>query len=388
MALVAMLALLGGKTEAYSQAPAFTKLKNVLVLDKSRSGPHGHFESRRDFNAALGELAAEKGFQVTIISQDDPAARIDAEFSAEGLAAYQAVIFCYNDGVQEFLNDAQKTRFENYVRNGGGFVPIHSASDFIWNWPWMTSVLVESYYGPHGTNQPTADLAHDPEGMLDGTETRGIFKGLTAPPAFLDEFYSYRASPRGRPGVTILLTVDEESFSKPINGPMGEDHPVAWAKAEGEGRVAHISLGHSWQTNNVYAAKDGYLKKFLYGALRYVAGDFKGCTDHAFKEYNPDATRSDPEACVIPKTPAIVAAAGGVPRTLISREEGNASIRVRIEDAGTHHVILLDVAGSVVDRRNGAGRSEYLLPAPSRGGLYTVVVKSGREVTVLRMTVL
>jgi type 1 glutamine amidotransferase len=386
-AILLLAAVAGGTAHALAQAPAKTNLKKILVLDKAQF-PSGHFESRRDLNAALKELAEEKGFTVTTISQNDPASKIATEFSAASLATYQAVIFSNNDGVHAQLNSTEKSNFENYVKNGGGFIPIHAASAFISNWPWITSVLVESFYGPHGFNMPTANVAHDAEGTKAGTETQGIFKGLTAPLAFLDEYYSFRASPRGRAGVTILLTVDERSFSKTVDGPMGSDHPVVWAKTEGKGRVVHMSMGHSWSTNNVYEAKNGYLKKFLYGTLRYVAGDFIGCTDDEYVEYNPDAIRSDQAACVTRKGVSIGVSTGGGARTLVKREEGASDIRIRFQSAGAHHLALLDVAGRVVDRRSGTGPFEYSLRAPSRSGIYTVVARAGGTETRHRVTIL
>jgi type 1 glutamine amidotransferase len=387
-AILSLAVVAGGAAHALTQAPAKTNLKKILVLDKSQGGANGHRESRRDLNAALRELAEEKGFAVTIIGQDDPASKIATEFSAASLATYQAVLFSNNDGVHAQLNSTEKTNLEAYVKNGGGFIPIHAASAFISNWPWITNVLVESFYNPHGDNMPTANVAHDGEGTKVGTETQGIFKGLTAPLAFLDEYYSFRASPRGRPGVTILLTVDEQSFSKPVRGPMGSDHPVVWAKTDGKGRVVHMSMGHSWATNNVYTAKNGYLKKFLYGTLRYVAGDFTGCTDNEFVEYNPDATRSEPDACVTRKGVSIGASGSGEARTLVYRRDGTSDIRIRFQAPGAHAVTLLDVAGRVVDRRSGAGPSEYSLPTPSRGGIYTVVARIDGAETRHRVTVL
>jgi hypothetical protein len=169
---------------------------------------------------------------------------------------------------------------------------------------------------------------------------------------------------------------------------MGSDHPVVWAKTEGKGRVVHMSMGHSWSTNNVYEAKNGYLKKFLYGTLRYVSGDFTGCTDDEYVEYNPDATRSDPVACVTLKTVSIGSSAGGEARTLVKREEGTSGIRIRFQSAGAHDLALLDVAGRVVDRRSGTGPFEYSLPAPSRSGIYTVVARAGGTETRHRVTIL
>lgn len=373
---------------AQAQAPAKTKLKKILVLDKSQGGANGHFESRRDLNEALRALGTEKGFTVTIIGQNDPASKISSEFSVASLAGYQAVLFSNNDGVHAQLDATDKANFEAYVKNGGGFLPIHAASAFISNWAWVTNALVEGFYGPHGSNQPTANVAHDAEGNKDGTETKGIFKGLTAPLAFLDEYYSFRASPRGKPGVTILLTVDEASFSKTVQGPMGPDHPVVWSKSEGKGRVVHVSMGHSWSTNNVYAAKNAYLKNFLYGALRYAAGDFIGCTDNKYKEYNADATKSDPAACQEPVATAVVNPDGRDARPLISREDSRGLVRVVLRDAGAHAVTLSDVSGRIVVSRKGRGPTAYSLSVPARSGFYTVTASSGGNTVRHRVTVL
>jgi type 1 glutamine amidotransferase len=382
--LVAGAGLLG-MGEAQAQAPAKTKLKKVLILDKSQFGAGGHMESRRDLNLALAALATEKGFAVTTISQTDPASKIATEFSAANLAAYQAVIFSNNDGVHAQLSATEKTNLEAYVKNGGGFIPVHAASAFIENWSWITGALVESFYGPHGSNQPTANVIHDADGIKDETETKGIFKGLTAPLAFLDEYYSFRASPRGKPGVTVLLRVDEGTFSKPVNGPMGADHPVVWSKVDGKGRIVHLSMGHSWSTNNVYTAKNNYLKNFLYGALRYAAGDFFGCTDANKPGYNPDATKNDPDACNVISAAYIPGAQG---RALISRNQGESDIRVVINASGRHEVEILDVSGRPVESRRGEKATEYSLPLPSRSGIYVVVARAGGQETRHRVTVL
>jgi type 1 glutamine amidotransferase len=383
LAVAALVTAVG----TYAQAPANSKLKKVLVLDKSQGGAGGHLESRRDLNLALNALATEKGFTVTIIGQNDPASKIATEFSAANLATYQAVLFSNNDGVHAQLNATEKANFEAYVKNGGGFIPIHAASAFISGWTWITDVLVESFYGPHGSNQPTANVIHDVDGLKDGTETKGIFKGLTAPLAFLDEYYSFRASPRGKPGVTVLLRVDEATFSKPVNGPMGADHPVAWSKTDGKGRILHLTMGHSWSTNNVYTAKNNYLKNFLYGSLRYAAGDYIGCMDNKYAEFSADITKADQAAC---KTlvPTVIGTSGAPGQALISRTQGESAIRVSILASGSHQVEILDVSGRPVDVRRGDKATEYSLPLPSRSGIYVVVARAGGQETRHRVTVL
>jgi type 1 glutamine amidotransferase len=384
-----MAASVCGITTATAQAQvSVTKLKKILVLDKSQKGANGHLESRRDLNAALKELGAEKGFTVTTIGQNDVASKIASEFSATSLATYQAVLFSNNDGADAQLDATSKANLEAYVKAGGGFIPIHAASASIGNWPWLTGVLVRSFYGPHGDNQPKANVGHDAEGMKDGTETKGIYKGLTAPTAFLDEYYSFTTTPRGTAGVTVLLTVDEKTYSATVNGAMGNDHPVVWSKTDGKGRVVHMSMGHSWSTNNVFTAQSSYLKKYLYGTLRYVAGDFTGCADNTFSEYNPDATKSDPTACKVPVAISLLRPDGADTHPLVSRDAGGQLLTVSIRAAGAHSVSMLDVSGRAIYSRNGVGPIAYDLPLPAHSGIYTVVAISDGKLTRSRVTVI
>ena len=385
--LLSIGALLSGASGAFGQAPLKTNLKKILVLDKSKHGANGHKESRVDLNKALAELGTANGFTVKTIGQNAAASEISSEFSVANLSTYQVVIFSNNDGVHEQLDATSKANLEAYVKNGGGLLPIHAASAGIANWAWITSMLVESFFGPHGNDGPTANMTHDAEGNKDATETKGIYKGLTAPLAFLDEYYSFRTSPRGKPGVTILLTIAENSFTKPVQGPMGNDHPVVWAKTEGKGRVVHFSVGHSWSTNNAYTAKNSYLKNFLYGNLRYAAGDFIGCMDNKFQEYSADVTKSDATACITPSV-SILRPDGSDMVPLISKEAGKQFVNVTLPGTGSHSVTILDVSGRAVQLRTGVGASTYSLAVPSRSGIYMVVAKSGGKTTRHRVTVL
>jgi type 1 glutamine amidotransferase len=372
-----------------AQAPFATHLKKVLVLDKSQGGANGHLESRRDFNQAMAALAADRGFQVVTIGQNDSAAVVDRAFSATSLAQYQVVLFSSNDGVDQQMGAAAKASFEAYVRGGGGFIAVHAASAFIFNWPFMTEALVQVFYGPFAWNSTTAKPVQDSDGLREGSETRGIFRGLEVPAKFMDEFYSFRASPRGTAGVTILLTVDEKTFSQTLNGPMGDDHPVVWAKSVGKGRVVSNSLGHSSSTNNTYTEEKGYLKSLLYGMLRYAAGDFTGCTDNGYKEYNPDATRSDTAACRTPTDadPISLRLPEAGILWIMPRQAGD-PIRVDFTSRGNHEVTLLDLAGKAVAGRTGTGPARYSLSAPKSRGVYVLKAKAGGKTVTRRVTVL
>lgn len=380
------VALLVLAVSANAQDSTRTKLKSVLLLDKSAFGATGHMESRRDLVAALRKLSTEHGFALDIIGQGDNT--INTKFTDANLKNHQVVIFSNNDGVHTQVSGNARAAFEKYVNEGGGFMAIHAASAFVENWSWFDQALVQKFFGPHGDNQPSIDLKHDSEGTKTGTETAGIFKGLTPPLQFLDEYYSFDRSPRGVTGVTVLVTVDESSSNKAVKGPMGADHPVIWAKAVGKGRVVHNSMGHSWSHNNVYAAKNEYFTKLLYGMLRYTAGDFIGCMDDEYYEFNPDATANDPTACVEKIPVSFIANNLDSREVAFSKLLSNKSVQVAVHAEGQHQVALVDMAGKVVQNHSGNGPQSYSLQAPAKSGFYLIKVNAGGKRHSKRITIL
>jgi hypothetical protein len=235
-------------------------------------------------------------------------------------------------------------------------------------------------------------LKHDAEGLETGTETRGIAKDLTAPTGFKDSFYQFQASPRDSTGVTVLLTVDERSSTAPFISPMGLDHPVAWTKTVGKGRVVSNCLGHSFGYNehNAYTQKANYLKNFTYTSIRYAAGDFIGCMDNRFAEYNPDATKSDAAQCKTPST-ALVRFNNDRNQSelpLVSQNETGALVNVEFFKQGPNAITITDVTGKRVYQKTGSGQARYAVPTPRKSGIYIVKARSGGKVSTHRVTVL
>lgn len=172
---------------------------------------------------------------------------------------------------------------------------MRGAGLFVSKWPWYTKALVVVAVSD-GPTQPKAKLLHDSEGMQAGTETRGILKDLPQPQNFTEMFISYNKSPRGSEGVTILVTVDEKSTVEYFDAPMG-DHPLVWVRKMERGRVLNISLG--WASIvDIYNQAGGYLARLLYRSLKYATGDYTGCTDSTYQEFNLEATQSDISKCI------------------------------------------------------------------------------------------
>src|ERR1017187_1519321 len=83
--------------------------------------------------AAIRKLGEENNFAVDV--SDDPAVFTDAN-----LKRYKALIFD-NTNNEIFDKEEQKAAFQRYIRGGGGFVRIHSATGSMRKWPWFWSVV-------------------------------------------------------------------------------------------------------------------------------------------------------------------------------------------------------------------------------------------------------
>jgi len=191
--------------------------------------------------ATVRALGAEDGFAVT--ATEDPGAFRPAE-----LAGYRAVVFLSTTG--DVLDPAGRSALEAYVRGGGGFVGVHSASDTEYGWPFYAE-LVGARFAGHPPVQPVT-VRFRPGALT---------AGLPATWRVTDEPYNFRGRPRG---VQVLATLDESTYS---GGTMGAEHPIAWTAEVGRGRSFYTGLGHP---DAIYA--DPVFRTLLAAGIRYAAG--------------------------------------------------------------------------------------------------------------------
>jgi len=90
-------------------------------------------------------------------------------------------------------------------------------------------------------------------------------------PVAQEEWYAFDRNPRDT-GATILLALDEASYGTgggwvfPEASMVGE-HPIAWARTLGQGRMIYSGLGHTAQT---YALPQ--YREFISRAINQLAG--------------------------------------------------------------------------------------------------------------------
>jgi cytochrome c len=237
LATLGLLSVLAGLDSAARAEPRF----GVLVFSKTTGFRH---DSIPQGIAAIEALGAEHGFSVD--STEDA-----SRFTAAELARYRVVVFLSTTG--DILDPGQKATFERYIRAGGGFAGIHSASDTEYQWAWYGQ-LVGAHFADHPQIQPATvhveDIGHP------STKDLPVIWRRT------DEWYNFRTNPRGT--AHVLATLDEASYS---GGKMGSDHPIAWCQEIDGGRSWYTAMGHTVES---YA--EPLFRLHLLGGIESVAG--------------------------------------------------------------------------------------------------------------------
>ena len=103
---------------------AQSRKKSILIFYKTALYKHASIPAGI---AGLTKLARENRIHADTSSNAEL-------FTEDNLKKYNAVVFLSTSG--DMLNDNQQAAFENYIRNGGGYMGIHGASAGENEWPW------------------------------------------------------------------------------------------------------------------------------------------------------------------------------------------------------------------------------------------------------------
>ncbi len=206
---------------------------------------------------AISRAAARRGFDV------DAGENAEA-FNPRRLARYDVVIFLCTTG--DVLDARQQAAFRGYIRAGGGYVGIHSASDTEYDWPWYGGLVGARFRDhPGSVNEQFQRATIDVEDRRSAA-TSGLPRRWTRE----EEWYNFRANPRA--DVHVLASVDESSYdprgySQPGGSPPMGDHPIAWCHRYSGGRSFYTALGH----RGVYW-RERRLRLHVLGGIRMAAG--------------------------------------------------------------------------------------------------------------------
>ena len=193
----------------------------------------------------------------------------------QDLSQYAAIVLLNTPASD--LDPAQRERFQQYVRNGGGVVAVHKAFATAREWPWYERMIGRLFRTHPWMQTAMVDIVDRDHPATAGLPTRWMWT---------DEWYEY--DPPYSDTLVTVMTVDERTYDPTLiwegqtaKG-MGKDHPVAWYHEFEGGRVFATALGHLAEAYN-----DPVYMQHLYGGI-YWAATGKGVekTD-AKREANP-----------------------------------------------------------------------------------------------------
>ena len=179
-------------------------------------------------------------------------------FNSSMLKTFDVVVFnnnCGNKG--RIFSKAQQKAFQNFIRQGGGFVAIHCAGA-ICNETGDFQQWYEDLVGARMVAHPKTQSAR----LVVENQKHISTKHLPQEWLVEDEWHTFETNPRER--VNVLISLDETSYDG--SPKMGGDHPNTWYKHFDGGRSFFTSLGH---TETIYA--DDKFQKLVEGGIEWAA---------------------------------------------------------------------------------------------------------------------
>lgn len=190
---------------------ALLQTDKVVVVTATSGFRHSSIETAEE---VIGGMAGGGRFETTFARTED---EMRAALSPKALRGTKLVIFANTTG--DLAPDVRAGLFR-WVRDGGSFVGVHSASD-----TWHDSPDYIDMLGGEFETHP--DQMNGTLLVLD--RDHPATAPLASPHVMFEEFYQFKNFERGR--VKLLVTRDDGS-------------PVAWSKTFGAGRVFYTALGH------------------------------------------------------------------------------------------------------------------------------------------------
>ncbi len=200
------------------------------VLIYTKNGKDGYIHDNIDASVkALQKLCKQNNLTSDV--SDDPAV-----FTDENLKKYKTLVFS-NSNNEGFDTDEQRQAFVRFIRNGGGFMGIHSACASERDWPWFHE-MVGGLFVRHPKLQ-SFDIK-----IVDADHPSTYF--LPDPWKWEDECYYINHL---NPDIHVLLaadltTITDDKRSEYPGETWGDYIPIAWCHEFDGGRQFFTALGH------------------------------------------------------------------------------------------------------------------------------------------------
>ncbi len=245
--IILLVALLMTGTMSFSQKKKeFDKPIHILVFSKTAGYRHASISS------GIKMLYDQSPKQNWVITATEDASLFTDDF----LNTFDVAVFLNPTG--DGLNEDQQEAFEKWIKQGKGFVGIHAATDFEYDWPFYGN-LVGAYFLTHPPAQEATVIFEN----FDHPAMKP-FKGKKSYTT-IDEYYSFKKDPRDH--VHVLAHLDESTIKKSSNDKwkMG-DHPVIWWTDKNGIRMFYTVYGHTAE-----AFQDPLIIEHITNAINWAA---------------------------------------------------------------------------------------------------------------------
>lgn len=240
-----------------SKASAQKKIR-VTYITECKGFKHGVLPESEKIMKELGD---KNGFEVTI-SQDSASV-----ITAENLKNVDVLIF-YTTGELPW-SDEQKKLFLNFIKNGKGFIGIHSATDTFYKWA-EYGELVGGYFDGHPWTANTKvavrkddknfPLTKQFEDSFEWTEETYQYKQFNFKENKVVMSMDIAKTDMTKKGVKGVHAVEGNANVKP------DSFPLVWYRNYGKGRVFYSEPGHNSAIWN-----DARYQTMLVGAVKWAA---------------------------------------------------------------------------------------------------------------------
>lgn len=215
----------------------------ILVFSKTNSYRHA---SITDGINALSKMAIEESWTITFTEDS-------IYFNEANLKSKDLIIFLNTTG--DILGDNEKVAFENYIKNGGGFLGIHAASDTEFEWPFYAEMI-----GAQFLNHPKIQ---DAKLNVHLEETHKSIQHLDSIWMRKDEWYNFRKAPSDH--LNVLIDLDEKTITGKI---MNSYHPISWYQVYHGAKIFYTAMGHTPESYS-----DEHFLLHVKGGIEWILSD-------------------------------------------------------------------------------------------------------------------
>lgn len=210
-------------------APELPADLSNAVLVFSKTNFFRHVEAIPAANALFRQVADKHGWQI-IFSENG------AIHNPEDLARFRLII--WNNCTGDVLTQQQAGALQHWVQAGGHWMGIHGAGGTPeYRWQWYPTTLIGTQFIGHTIFPPF------PEATMRFNRQHTLTRDLPAQVSRREEWYSFTGPPQGE-DLTILATLDEDTYDPVLDLKMGKPHPLVWTHSVGRGKAFYSSLGH------------------------------------------------------------------------------------------------------------------------------------------------